>query len=87
MSSFRVTIDGRTTRHRSLQAAQFEIMEALTSLLSLDPAGAAQGVLMAKRAFTEGTVQHALDTRRSWLTTVSVQGRPVKLTIVKRRWL
>ncbi|WP_103502009.1 MULTISPECIES: hypothetical protein [unclassified Streptomyces] len=86
MSMYEVTADGVTVRARTLRDAQAVVMESITGLLASDPEGAAQGALMAKRAFAEGTVEHTVTTRGSWETVVTVQGRPVRLTILKAPW-
>ncbi|MBB0244570.1 hypothetical protein FNQ90_10760 [Streptomyces alkaliphilus] len=81
-----MTIGENATRARTLQEAQFAVMEALTDLLARDPEAASQGVLMAKRAFSEGTVRHALQSTRMWQTVVVVLGEPVPIRIRKTRW-
>lgn len=86
MSSYKVTVRDRTVRVKDLQGVQFAVMEALTSLLAQDPEGASEGTMMANRAFSVGTVQHALDAHGSWRTTVTVHGEPVAVLVTRRRW-
>jgi hypothetical protein len=62
------------------------VMEALTGLLAQDPDAAAEGAAMANRAFSVGTVKHALDAHRSWRTSVTVHGEPVVIVVRKRLW-
>lgn len=76
-----------TVRVRTLQDVQSVVMERLTSLLARDPEAAAEGAMMANRAFSAGTVQHALDTYGSWRTRVTVCGESVPVVVVKRRLL
>jgi cytochrome c-type biogenesis protein CcmH/NrfG len=72
-------------RAKTLQEVEAVVMEALTNLLAQDPEAAAEGVMMANRAFEVGTVQHALDTHGSWRTSVRVHGEPVPVVVVKKR--
>lgn len=85
MSSYKVTVRDTTVRVKSLQEVQFAVMEALTSLLAQDPEGASEGTMMVNRAFTVGTVQHALDAHGRWRTTVTVHGEPVAVVVTRRR--
>ncbi|MEU9791924.1 hypothetical protein AB0E27_15095 [Streptomyces sparsogenes] len=86
MSSYTVTVGEKSVKARSIQEAQRIVMEGITELLALDPEGAAQGALMANKAFSVGTVDHAVDTHGSWQTVITVQGEQVKISITKRRW-
>ncbi|RCG22823.1 hypothetical protein DQ384_35120 [Sphaerisporangium album] len=71
---------------KTFQEVQRVVMEALTSLLAQDPEAAAEGVGMANRAFVVGTVEHALNSHRSWRTVVTVHGEPVLVLVRKRLW-
>jgi hypothetical protein len=85
VSSYNVTVGNATVRVKTLQEVQAVVMEHVTSLLAQDPEAAAEGAMMAKRAFSVGTVQHALDANGSWRTNVTVCGEPVLVVVVKRR--
>jgi hypothetical protein len=86
MSSYTVKVGETSVRARSLLDAQTVVMEHITDLLARDPEAASQGALMANKAFSAGTVAHALDTHGSWQTVITVQGDQVKVSITKRRW-
>ncbi|MEU5614210.1 hypothetical protein AB0H03_36840 [Streptomyces sparsogenes] len=86
MSSYTVTVGETSVKARSIQEAQGVVMERITDLLALDPEAASQGALMANRAFSVGTVDHAIDAHGRWQTVITVQGEQVKVSIIKRRW-
>lgn len=86
MSSYKVSVGDVTVRVKTFQEAGAVVVEALTSLLAQDPEAAAEGAMMANRAFSVGTVQHALDTHGSWRTSVTVHGEPVPVVVKKRSW-
>lgn len=85
MSSYKVSVGDATVRVKTFREVGPVVMEALTNLLAQDPEAAAQGAMMANRAFSVGTVQHALDTHGSWRTSVTVRGEPVPVVVVKKR--
>lgn len=87
MSGYKVSVGNATVRVKTLREVQSVVMERLTSLLAQDPEAAAEGAMMANRAFSVGTVEHALDTHGSWRTSVSVCGESVPVVVVKRRLL
>lgn len=62
------------------------VMEHLTELLARDPESASQGVTMANKAFSAGTVAHTLENQGTWQTVISIQDEQVKVSIAKRRW-
>lgn len=84
--SYKVSVGSATRRLKTFQEAGAVVAEAVTDLLAQDPEGAAEGAMMANRAFSAGTVQHALDTHRSWRTSVTVDGEPVPVVVKKRLW-
>jgi hypothetical protein len=86
LSSYKVSVGEGDVRAQSLQDAQAIVMEHVTDLLARDPVAAAQGALMANKAFSAGTVAHALDTQGSWQTVITVHGEQIKVSITKRRW-
>lgn len=86
MSSYKVTVGDTAVRVKSLRKVQFVVMEALTNLLAEDPEAASMGAMMANQAFSVGTVQHALEARGNWRTTLTVHGEPVPVVITKRWW-
>ena len=86
MGSYSVSVGDQRTRVKTLQEVGPAVMEALTSLLARDPEGVAEGAAMANRAFSVGTVQHALDAHRSWRTSVRVHGEVISIEVRKRRW-
>lgn len=83
MTSYTVSVGDTTTSATTLQEVQAVVMEAATSLLARDPEGAADGAMMAHRAFSAGTVRHALDTGGSWHMSLTVHGEPVPVVVVK----
>jgi hypothetical protein len=85
VSSYKVSVGNSTVRVKTFREVGPVVMEALTNLLAQDPEGAAEGTMMANRAFSVGTVEHALDTYGSWRTSVTVHGEPVTLVVVKKR--
>ncbi len=85
MSRYKVTVGNATVRVKTFQEVGAVVVEAVTNLLAQDPEAAAEGAMMANRAFSVGTVQHALDTHGSWRTSVTVHGETVPVVVVKRR--
>jgi hypothetical protein len=85
VSSYKVSVGNVTVRVKTFQEVQAVVAEALTGLLAQDPEAAAEGVMMANRAFSVGTVQHALDAHGSWRTSVTVHGERVPVVVVKKR--
>jgi hypothetical protein len=65
VSSYKVSVGGTTVRVKTFREVGPVVMEALTNLLAQDPEAAAEGAMMPNRAFSVGTVQHALDTHGS----------------------
>ena len=51
-----------------------------------DPESASQGVMMAKKAFSAGTVAHVLETQGTWHTVLTVQDEQVQVSITRRPW-
>jgi hypothetical protein len=82
VSSYKVTVGSTTVRAQTLQEVQSVVMEGVTNLLAQDPEGAAEGAMMANRAFSVGTVQHTLNTRGSWRTSVTVHGKSIPVVVV-----
>lgn len=85
MSSYTVSVGNATVRVKTFQEAGAVVVENVTNLLAQDPEGAAEGAMMANRAFSAGTVQHALDTHGSWRTSITVHGKSVPVVVVKER--
>ena len=83
---YKVSVGTTARRVKTFQEARAVVAEAMTSFLAQDPEGAAESAQMANRAFSVGTVQHALDTHGSWRTSLTVHGEPIVVAVVKRRW-
>ncbi|MCP9945103.1 hypothetical protein LUX12_10415 [Streptomyces somaliensis] len=86
MSSYTLKVGETNVRARPLRDAQMVVTEHVTDLLARDPEVASQGALTADRAFSAGTVAHALGTRGSRQTAITVQGGQVEVSITRRRW-
>jgi hypothetical protein len=83
--SYKVSVGNTARRVETFQEAGAFVAEAVTSLAAQDPEGAAEGAMMANRAFSVGTVQHALDTHGSWRTIITVRGEAVPVVVVKEQ--
>ena len=86
MGSYSVSVGDQSIRVKTFREVGPAVMEALTGFLARDPEGVAEGAAMANRAFSVGTVQHALDTHRSWSTSVRVHGEVISIEVRKRWW-
>jgi hypothetical protein len=84
VSGYNVTVGSATRRVQTFQEAEAFVAEGVTSLLAQDPEGAAEGAMTANRAFSEGLVQHALDTDGIWRMTFSIDGESVPVVVSKR---
>lgn len=82
-SSYTVSVGDENVRVTTFQEVQSVVMETLTSVLAQDPEAVARGAMMANRAFSVGTVEHALDVHGSWRTSVTVHGEVVKIVVFK----
>lgn len=80
---YEVSVGTRTVQVETFREAGYVVMEALTDFLAQDPEAAAEGVMMANRAFSVGTVKYAVDTYGSWRTSLTVRGEPVTVKVVK----
>jgi hypothetical protein len=83
VSGYKVTAGKATVRVKTFQEVGPVIMEAVTNLLALDPEGAADDAMTAKRAWSAGEVRHAVDTHGSWRTRVTVRGEPIQIVVVR----
>lgn len=83
MRGYEVTVGKTTRRVKTFQEAGAFVAEAVGELLAHDPEGAAEGAMMANRAFSVGTVQHVLDTHGNWRTSITVTGESVPIVVVK----
>ena len=82
-SSYTVSVGDQNVRVMTFQEVQSVVMETLTSVLARDPEAVAKASMIANRAFSVGTVEHALDAQGSWQTNVTVHGEVVKIVVVK----
>jgi hypothetical protein len=58
----------------------------MTDLMARDPEAAARDATAVNEAMVSGAAEHSLTAHRRWSTTVTVDGEPVPLAIVKERW-
>jgi hypothetical protein len=84
VSGYNVTVGSATRQVQTFQEAAAFVAEGVTRLVARDPDGAAEGAMMANRAFAEGLVQHALDTDGIWRMTVTVHGEQIQVVVRKR---
>jgi hypothetical protein len=76
-------VGDENVRVMTFQEVQSVVVETLTSVLAQDPEAVAKGAMMANRAFSAGTVEHALDAHGSWETSVAVHGEVVKIVVIR----
>jgi hypothetical protein len=86
VSSYKVSVGNTTVRAENFRDARSVVAEAITSLLARDPEAGARGAVTVNLAFDSGAVEHSLTAHGRWSTTVTVDGEPVLLAIVKKRW-
>ncbi len=86
MSSYKVSVGNTTVRAENFRDARSVVAEAVTNFLTRDPEAGAREAVTINMAFDSGAVEHSLTAHGRWSTTVTVDGEPVSLTIVKRRW-
>jgi hypothetical protein len=86
MSSYTVSVgNAKPVRVRNVRDARSVVAEAMTNFLARDPEGVARGAMTVNEAFTSGAAEHSLTAHGRWSTTVTVDGEPVLLAIVKKR--
>ena len=54
--------------------------------MARDPEAVARDAGTINEAFTSGAAEHSLIAHGRWSTTLTVDGEPVPLTILKKRW-
>ena len=86
MSSFRVTVGDTTRQVRTFRDARSVIAATITDLMARDPESVARDAVAINEAMQSGAAEHSLTAHGRWSTTVTVNGKPVSLVIVKRRW-
>ena len=85
VSRYQVSVGSTTVRVGNFRDARSVVAEAITSFLARDPEAGARGAVTINAAFDSGAVEHSLTAHGSWSTTVTVDGEPVLLAIVKKR--
>lgn len=87
VSSYAVSVGyGKPVKVKDLLSVRSVVAEAITSLLAFDPEGVAGGATSVNTAFDTGAVAHSLTAHGRWSTTVTVDGEPVTVAIVRKRW-
>ena len=54
--------------------------------MARDPESIARDAMSVNQAFESGAAEHSLTAHGRWSTTVTVDGKPVSLVIIKSRW-
>jgi hypothetical protein len=54
--------------------------------MARDPVAVARGAMTVNMAFDSGAVEHSLTAHGSWSTTLTVDGEPVRLAVIRKRW-
>jgi hypothetical protein len=87
VSSYKVSVGGKTVRVKNFRDARSVVAEAITDFMAHDPESIARGAMVANQAFETGAVEHTLTAHGSWSMTLTVNGEPFLLAITKkRRW-
>lgn len=86
MSSYKVSVGNTTARVGNFRDTRSVVADAITDLLAHDPEAVARDAVTINAAFDSGAVEHSLTAHGTWSTTLTVDGQPVLLAIVKKRW-
>jgi hypothetical protein len=86
VSGYKVSVGSTTVRVKTFRDARSVVAEAVTNLMARDPEAIARGAMMVNLAFETGAAEHSLTAHGSWSTTVTVDGEPIVLAVVKKRW-
>jgi hypothetical protein len=87
VSSYKVSVgNARPVRVKNVRDARSVVAVAVTSLMARDPEGVARGAMTVNAAFDSGAVEHSLTAHGDWRTSMTVDGEPVLLAIVRKRW-
>jgi hypothetical protein len=87
VSGYTVSVGDTTVRRvANFRDARAVVAGAVTDFLADDPEAVARVAMVVNGAFESGAVEHSLIAHGRWSQTVMVQGEPVLMTIVKRRW-
>lgn len=85
MNGYVISAGTKTVHVETFREAGLAVMEAMTGFLELDPEGAAEGVMIAKYAFSAGTgtAEFEINTIGSWSVIITVHGEPVTVEVAK----
>jgi hypothetical protein len=86
VSSYKVSVGSTTVRVKNFRDARSVVAEAITGLMARDPEAVARSAMTVNMAFETGAAEHSLSAHGSWSTTVTVDGEPILLAIIKKRW-
>lgn len=86
MRRFKVTVGDTHSRVKTFRDARSVIAEAITDLMARDPESVARDAGSVNVAMETGAAEHSVTAHGRWATTVTVDGEPVPLAIVKTRW-
>jgi hypothetical protein len=86
VSSYRVSVGGKTVRVKNFRDARSVVVGAITDLLKQDPEPVARVAMATNQVLESGAAEYSLIAHSSWSTTVTVHGEPVELAIIKKRW-
>jgi hypothetical protein len=86
VSSYRVSDGDVVVRAKNFRDARSVVAEAITNFLADDPEAVAGSATSVNLMFETGAVEHSLIAHGSWSTTVIVNGEPVQMVIIKKRW-
>jgi hypothetical protein len=86
MTSYRVSVGNTTVRVKNFRDARGVVTRAITDFMARDPEAIARGAMVVNQAFETGAADHALTAHGRWSETLTLDGEPVLLAIVKRRW-
>ena len=87
MSSYKVSVgNAKPVRARNFRDARSVVAAAITDFTKRDPEAVARDAMTINEAFVSGAAEHSLTAHGKWSTTVTVNGQPVLLAIVKSRW-
>jgi len=86
VGSYRVSVGSTTVRVKKFRDVRPIVAEAITTFLAQDPEAVARDAIVANQAFESGAAEHSLTAHGNWSMTLTVNGEPVLLAIVKRRW-
>ena len=78
--------DAEPVRAKNFRAVRPVVAAVITNLMARDPEAAARDAMTINAAFETGAAEHSVTAHGSWSTTVTVDGEPVPLAVIRKCW-